>query len=90
MSDDPIENAILTLLEQGGAGKSICPSQAARAAFPQDWRARMRQVRAAAVRLAREGRIVILRKGKPVDPDNFRGVYRLAPPAETPRGPGDA
>jgi hypothetical protein len=30
------------------------------------------------VRLMQQGRVVILRKGRPVDPDDFRGVYRLA------------
>jgi Protein of unknown function (DUF3253) len=29
------------------------------------------------VQLAKEGRIEILRKGKPVDPDAFKGVIRL-------------
>jgi hypothetical protein len=28
------------------------------------------------------GRIVILRKGRPVDPDDFKGVYRLSLPPE--------
>jgi len=78
MSDDLIENAILTLAEQRGPGKSICPSEAAREAFPEDWQARMRHIRAAAVHLARQGQVVILRKGKPVDPETFKGVYRIA------------
>jgi hypothetical protein len=30
------------------------------------------------VGLMKQGRVVILRKGRPVDPDDFRGVYRLA------------
>jgi hypothetical protein len=77
MSDDLIENAILTLAEQRGPGKSICPSEAAREAFPEDWQGRMRHVRAAAVHLARKGQVMILRKGKPVDPENFKGVYRI-------------
>jgi len=34
-------------------------------------------VRSTAVGLARAGRIVILRHGKPADPDDFKGVYRL-------------
>jgi len=32
------------------------------------------------VRLADAGRIVIYRKGKPADPHDFRGVYRLGLP----------
>jgi hypothetical protein len=38
----------------------------------------MGTVRAAAIRLARDGRIEVLRKGKPVDPEaDIRGVIRL-------------
>ena len=80
MSEDRIETAILTLVEQRGAEKSICPSEAAREAFGEDWNQHMRHVRSAAVHLARQGKISILRKGKPVDPDDFKGVYRLSLP----------
>jgi len=80
MSEDRIETAILTLVEHRGAQKSICPSEAAREAFGEDWNDHMRHVRAAAVHLARQGRIEILRKGKRVDPENFKGVYRLSLP----------
>ena len=41
------------------------------------WRARLRAVRRVAVKLALAGRLVITRKGKVVDPADFRGVYRL-------------
>jgi hypothetical protein len=80
MSEDPIETAILRLVEARGPGKSICPSEAARDAFPEDWQTRMKAVRAVAVGLARKGRITILRKGRPIDPDDFKGVYRLTLP----------
>ena len=39
-------------------------------------------VRRAAVRLALEGRLVIYRKGKMADPNDFRGVYRLGAPSQ--------
>jgi len=32
------------------------------------------------VRLMKEGRVVILRKGRAVDPDSFKGTYRIALP----------
>jgi hypothetical protein len=70
-----------------GAGKSICPSEVARALAPEEdaWRRLMGQVREAAIRLARAGRIEVLRKGKPVDPAaEIRGVIRLRI-AATPR-----
>lgn len=72
------EEAILALAAARGADKSICPSEAARALDAEGWRRLMPAVRAAAVDLAKAGRIVILRKGKPVDPEAFKGVYRLA------------
>ncbi|KPP80528.1 MAG: hypothetical protein HLUCCA04_12815 [Oceanicaulis sp. HLUCCA04] len=87
MSKDTIESAILALVEQRGAGKSICPSEAARAVWPEVWQNRMRQVRNVAVGMARKGEIAILRKGKPVDPDDFKGVYRLSLPATRDAGP---
>ena len=37
-------------------------------------------IRRVAVQLMRDGRLVITRKGRPVDPDDFRGVYRLRLP----------
>jgi hypothetical protein len=74
MSDIAAE--ILRQTEARGAAKSICPSEVARALSP-DWRLLLPRVREAAVALAEAGRIDILRKGKPVDPRDFRGVYRL-------------
>ncbi len=88
--DDPVAAAILQLLAARGGGKSICPSEAARAfaagrARPSDppdlWRRYLPAARQQALHLARRGRIVILRKGKPVDPHKpVKGVIRLALP----------
>ena len=87
-ADSPpsLEGAILALCNGAGSGRTICPTDAAQAfaaARGEDalgWRAHLWQVRGAAVRLAEAGRIVIYRKGKPVDPRDFRGVYRLGLP----------
>ena len=88
--DDPLARAILDLLAARGPGKSICPSEAARAyadgrARPSDppdlWRRYLPAARQQALHLARQGRIDILRKGKPVDPHApVKGVIRLAFP----------
>jgi RecJ-like exonuclease len=75
-----IEDAIFGLLAEREAGKSIDPSEAARVVDAEAWRRLLPQVRATAVGLARQGRLVILRHGRPVDPDGFRGVYRLRSP----------
>jgi hypothetical protein len=42
----------------------------------------MRRARRAAVGLALGGRLVIYRKGRPVDPNDFKGVYRLGLPRQ--------
>lgn len=88
MQTRDIEATIRRLTAERGAGKSICPSEAARALAGSDekeWRLLMKPIRATAIRMADQGEIVILRKGKPVDPHDFRGVYRLALPSS---GPG--
>ncbi len=79
----PFEIAIYELLEALPPGKSICPTDVAKHVDPENWRHRLGQVRAEAVGLARLERLVITRHNKPVDPSNFKGVYRLRlPPTE--------
>ena len=77
-----IAEAILDLAAARGPGKSICPSEVARFLNPPDqppdsWRRLMGPVRTEAVRLARAGRLEVLRKGKPVGAEEVRGVIRL-------------
>lgn len=94
----PVEDAaivaeILRQTAARGAGKSICPSEVARALAGAGgggtgpWRPLLGRVRAVAERLAREGRVQILRKGKPLAPGEApHGVIRLraAPAGEGP------
>jgi len=78
-----IEAAILGLLAQAGTGRTVNPTDAARALEPgPQWHRLMPAVRRSAVKLALERRIVIYRKGKPVDPNDFKGVYRLGLPRQ--------
>ena len=76
----PIEDTILNLLSDLEPGKSVAPEQVARALDAEGWRRLLPQVRSTAVGLARQGRLVITRHGKPADPDSFKGVYRLRAP----------
>jgi hypothetical protein len=71
-----IEATILRLVAACEPGRSICPSEAARALDP-DWQRLMTATRRAAIRLALAGRIEILRKGRPVSPEGAKGVIRL-------------
>jgi len=73
---------ILALAGARGAGASISPDEVAQAlsaetASPGAWRPLLGPVRRAAAELAAAGRIDILRKGKPIDPAEVRGVVRL-------------
>jgi hypothetical protein len=76
----PIEDEIFSQLAGVASGKSIDPSQVAKALQPERWQRMLGQVRSEAIGLARQGRLVITRHGKPADPDSFKGVYRLRLP----------
>ena len=80
------ETAILDLLQARGVGKTICPSEAARAVakarnVPDDWREDMDDTHAAARKLAGQGAVRLFQGGEEVgDPV---GAYRIAlPPSE--------
>jgi hypothetical protein len=70
-------NAILELLAQRDAGKTICPSEAARALAGEDFRGEMDVVREAAWELVDEGAIEVTQHGEPVARDDVRGPIRL-------------
>lgn len=91
MTDAPnpkptFDQVILDLCAEASSGRTINPIDAAQAfaaARDEDalaWRTHLTSVRTVAVKLAEAGRLVIYRKGKPVDPHDFRGVYRLGVP----------
>lgn len=76
-ADALLEQAILQLLDARAAAATICPSEAARAVFPDDWRGRMEAARQAARRLVAAGRIVMTQGGRVVDPSGAKGPVRL-------------
>ena len=75
--DRDLEAAICNLLDQRARGKSICPSEAARAVSPEDWRPLMERSREAARRLVARGEIEITQRGRVVDPSTAKGPIRL-------------
>lgn len=72
-----VEETLLSMLADLPPGKSLSPDQVAKAIDAEGWRRVLPQVRALAVGLARQGKLVILRHNKPADPNSFKGVYRL-------------
>ncbi|MCS6849352.1 MAG: DUF3253 domain-containing protein [Anaerolineae bacterium] len=77
-TSNELAGLILQLLRARGSGKTICPSEVARAYVPDDWRKHMPAVRQAAFDLADAGRIVILQRGKVIDGRLAKGPIRLA------------
>ena len=87
-----IEERLLGLLAARGPGRTLGPTDVARAIggdHPDGWGPLMQPIRRVAVRLMQQGRVVLLRKGRPVDPDDFRGVYRIALPGHGEGAPAD-
>jgi Protein of unknown function (DUF3253) len=68
---------ILELLERRGPGKTICPSDAARALAGQDFRPLMDMARAVAAELVADGEIEVTQRGEVVDIAQARGPIRL-------------
>jgi hypothetical protein len=86
--DEEVEAAILALVEARGPGRSVCPSEVARALAPDEasWRALMPEVRAAAGRLRGRGLVRVTRRGRPADPCAARGPIRLSLGSRPPSG----
>ncbi|MFG1300222.1 DUF3253 domain-containing protein [Xanthobacter sp. V3C-3] len=77
------EATLIRLCAECGVGKSVSPMDVAQVLMPkEEWQRALPVVRRAAVRLAQEGRLMIYRKGKPVDPAELRGVYRIGLPRD--------
>ena len=73
--------AILDLLAQRDEGRTICPSEAARALGGDDgFRPLMPLVRDAAADLVRRGELEVTQSGHVVDPAQARGPIRLRLP----------
>jgi hypothetical protein len=77
--DEQLERALRDLLQRASAGATVCPSQAARAVAPQDWRPLMEGARSAARRLVASGEAQVTQGGQVVDPSTARGPIRVRP-----------
>jgi hypothetical protein len=80
VSDEQIAHTILALLAKRDAGKTICPSDAARA-LDDDFRPLMDPVRRVARELVERGALEVTQSGRVVDIDTARGAIRLRLPS---------
>jgi len=85
---DRIERTTRTLLRRRGGG-TVCPSEVARVVDGDGWRSRMAMVKEVAAAMPD---VVVLQKGREIDPASARGPVRLgfspagtSPPARAPR-----
>ena len=88
-TDGELIETILRLATERGDERTLGPMDVARALggdHPDGWGPLMQPIRRVAVQLMKDGRLVITRKGRPVDPDDFRGVYRLRLPGDDAAG----
>jgi len=72
-----LEATIRDLLSKRAATSTICPSDAARAVSPDDWRDLMEPARRAARRLVAAGEVDITQGGQVVDPSTAKGPIRI-------------
>lgn len=76
-----LESEILRLLSERAEGKTICPSEAARAVAASDdradWEPLMELAREAAQRLVADGAIVMTQGGHVIDGRTAKGPIRL-------------
>jgi hypothetical protein len=79
VSDEQIERTILELLARRAEGKTICPSDAARA-LDDDFRPLMEPVRQVARDMVQRGALEVTQSGRVVDIDTARGAIRLRLP----------
>lgn len=77
ISDEEIYNRILERCGQVGPEKSVTPAAIAQSLTDTEWQNLLKRIRRTAVHQAHAGHIYIMRKGKPADPDDFKGVYKL-------------
>ena len=81
INDHRIDKTMMRLAAKRGPEKTICPSEVAReiaGSDPEAWRPLMGPIRDRAVAAAKTGRLAIKQSGRPVDPDDFSGIYRIA------------
>ncbi len=80
MTRETIAEEILSQVTRRGVGKTICPSEVAKALSPDDWRGLMESVRSVAFELSTKNGIAITQKGEVVGDGALKGPIRVGLP----------
>lgn len=75
--DQALEHMIMQLLAKRSGDATICPSEAARAVAPHEWRPLMEPARAAVRRLVVRGEVDMMQGGRVVDASTAKGPVRV-------------
>lgn len=97
ISDEAVFETILQMCAAAWPDETVRPEDIAMTLHPLEWQGLTKRIRLAVKQLAEAGHIQILRKGKPAEPDDFKGVYRLqiaetfwtSTPVESPATPAE-
>lgn len=77
ISDARVEEVLFGQLVTAGLEGNVRPEDVARELYPEEWQTLLKRVRLMAKQQAIAGNLVILRKGKVADPNDFKGLIRL-------------
>ena len=72
-----IEETLFALLSQLRDQESISPNDVAKALGSENWNRQLPKVRGVIIAQAKQGKIEILRKGKPVSHEGLKGIFRI-------------
>lgn len=77
VSDQEVMLTTLRMCADAGTEDSVRPQDIARRLLPTHWRTLLKRIRLTGKQLALEGDLLILRKGEPADPNDFKGLITL-------------
>ena len=77
ISDEAVFETIIQLCAASWPDETVRPEEIAMTLHEVEWQALTKRIRLAVKQLAEAGQVQIMRKGKPADPDDFKGVYRV-------------
>lgn len=77
VSDELIYETILQMCRAAGLEGAVKPEEIAQTILPDYWQTLLKRVRLTASKQAQAGDLVILRKGEPADPTDFKGLVKF-------------
>ncbi len=79
IADEDVNEMILTMCREAGVESGVRPEAIAQAIYPEQWQTMLKRIKLMAKQMAKRDELLILRKGKPVDPEDAKGIikYRI-------------